>query len=410
MQQAPSCQPPADGSRSLAGGAVLFSIFDWWYSSHGHSDIQLAKAMSRETPVLFVNSIGMRLPRAENSTAPQKRIVRKLKSMTRRTAEVAPLLLVQTPIALPLYHGPGEAVVRRLVVEQVRRTLSKQKVNHPTVFVTVPTFARIALSIPQRSLVYLRSDRHSAYPGIDQALVRGYEQLLFEQADVVAYSNRRLFELEAPGLGGKARYIGHGVDTSRFSPLGDQDSRIMALPRPLVGFFGELRERSIDFPLIAQVARRLPDVHFVLGGPRLEEAAELNPYANVHIVDACPHEEMPARWRSIDIAMLPYRRSAWQDVCEPIKLVEILATGLGGVGTPLASLCRHPGRISTADTAEAFANAVRRRLAEAGQRPSRADNGTPDTFRSWSEIASEFLKAPSPRRSPSTDDARLAAI
>jgi glycosyltransferase involved in cell wall biosynthesis len=317
--------------------------------------------------------------------------------MARRTVEIDSSLHVKTPIAFPVYQGLGEKIVRQLVVGQVRGTLARLDIARPAIFVTLPTFANIALSIPRRSLVYLRSDRHSAYPGVDQALIRGYEQTLFEQADVVAYSNRALFELEAPSLGGKARYIAHGVDTSQFSPLGETDPDIMALPRPLVGFFGELRERSIDFPLVAEVARRLPDVHFVLGGPRLEEAAELRPLPNVHIVDACPHELMPARWRSIDLAMLPYRRSAWQDVCEPIKLLEILATGLTGVGTPLASLRGHPDQISTAETAEAFADAVQWRLAESAGQPRREDRAL-NNARSWDDIASELLSDARPGR------------
>ena len=41
---------------SSSKGVIFFSIFDWWYHSHGHSDFQLALAMAESQDVLFVNS------------------------------------------------------------------------------------------------------------------------------------------------------------------------------------------------------------------------------------------------------------------------------------------------------------------------------------------------------------------
>jgi hypothetical protein len=64
-------------------GVIFLSIFDWWYHSHGHSDIQLARAFARRMPVLFVNSIGMRLPRPGTATSPWRRIGRKIRSSAR---------------------------------------------------------------------------------------------------------------------------------------------------------------------------------------------------------------------------------------------------------------------------------------------------------------------------------------
>ena len=88
-------------------GVVILSIFDWWYHSHGHSDMQLALAFSRRMPVLFVNSIGMRFPRPRTATAPMRRIARKLRSATRLLKFAGPSLniAVLTPVGLPIYSG-----------------------------------------------------------------------------------------------------------------------------------------------------------------------------------------------------------------------------------------------------------------------------------------------------------------
>ena len=48
--------------QSVRRPLVFLSIFDWWYHAHGHIDIRLAHHLARQTKVLFVNSIGMRVP------------------------------------------------------------------------------------------------------------------------------------------------------------------------------------------------------------------------------------------------------------------------------------------------------------------------------------------------------------
>ena len=41
---------------------VCFGGEDWWYHSHGHFDIQVMKQLSQRNRVLYVSSIGMRMP------------------------------------------------------------------------------------------------------------------------------------------------------------------------------------------------------------------------------------------------------------------------------------------------------------------------------------------------------------
>jgi glycosyltransferase involved in cell wall biosynthesis len=272
--------------------------------------------------------------------------------------------------------------------------MQQARVRDPLIFVTVPTFANVALSLKRSGLVYLRSDLHSAYPGANGDLLRRCEERLFSHADLILYSNVQLFRTEKGRLGDRAHYIGHGVDVAEFTAKGPPAPELAKVLRPLVGFFGELRERSVDFDLIGAVADLCPEIQFVLGGIQLDDISRLASRPNIHVVGVCPHEEMPARWRSLDLAILPYKHNSWLEVSEPVKLGEILATGIKAVGTPLASLKAHPNEVLTADTPDQFAKAIKRALKRPSQGGVRAQYSVkrPSELRTWSDIADEVSR------------------
>jgi glycosyltransferase involved in cell wall biosynthesis len=349
-------------------GVVILSIFDWWYHSHGHSDMQLARTFSRRMPVLFVNSIGMRLPRRSTATAPMRRIARKLGSTARLLKFVDPALniAVLTPVALPIYSGIWGTLNTASVEWQIRFFLKKLDISNPIVIVTVPTYAPVGFNLRREALFYNRSDLHSEFAGVDQGMVRKCEELLFLGADAILFANEQLFRSEKDKIARRAVLIGHGVDADLFTPAGSIAPELSDLPRPRVGFFGELRDRAVDFNLIASVARLCPSIQFVLGGTQLDNLSQLRELPNIRILPSCPHHQMPARWRALDAAILPYKRTAWQEASEPIKLNEILAMGLNAIGTPLPALTRHPGSVEVAEGAESFAAAIRKVVALSG--------------------------------------------
>lgn len=375
-------------------GVVILSIFDWWYHSHGHSDIQLANAFARRFPVLFVNSIGMRLPRRGTATAPLRRIGRKIRSMVRplQFPDPSKKLAVASPIAWPAYSGIAGRLNAATAQFQIRNFLSKLDIQNPVVVVTVPTYAPVALGLSRKALFYNRSDLHSSFPGANEPMLRGYEDCLFCHADAILYASEQLFRSEV-ALVKRAVLVGHGIDDALFTPEGEVAPEIDDLPRPRVGFFGELRGRSVDFALISAVARLCPSIHFVLGGAQLDDLRELTQLANVRILPPCAHANMPARWRGLDAAILPYKQSPWLNASEPVKLNEIFAMGLPAVGTPLPALLRHSDSIEIAHDARSFANAVHRVvIGSAGTAlgPPRARRAMPN-LPTWDSIAARIV-------------------
>ncbi len=306
----------------------------------------------------------MRFPRKGTVSAPTAGIVRKIRSAARRLQfpdSTLPNLAVATPVSFPIYSGPFGRLNTSLVAFQVRRFCSRAGISKAIVLVTIPTYASVAMNLPSEALFYNRSDLHSAFEGIDVEFVREREEMLLKGADAVLYASDFLFRAEQCRVK-HGILIGHGVDTALFRPEGGASKELDDLPHPRVAFFGELRERSVDFDLVASVARLCPSTQFVLGGAQLDDLGQLRSIANVRLLGPCPHHEMPARWRAVDAAILPYKQNAWLRASEPVKLNEILAMGLPAVGTPIPSLNKRSAFVEVAETPEAFARALNKTL------------------------------------------------
>src|SRR3989339_2109138 len=80
---------------------VCFAGQDWWYHNRAHSDVQIMRNLSDRIKVLFVNSIGMRMPSPGKSSDFLGKIVRKLSSISKGLVKVSDNMWVFSPIMLP---------------------------------------------------------------------------------------------------------------------------------------------------------------------------------------------------------------------------------------------------------------------------------------------------------------------
>ena len=52
----------ASGTPRGFDGVICIGGEDWWYHNRGHFDFQIMRRIARDWPVLFVNSIAVRMP------------------------------------------------------------------------------------------------------------------------------------------------------------------------------------------------------------------------------------------------------------------------------------------------------------------------------------------------------------
>ena len=374
---------------------IIFCGQDWWYHNRAHSDFQLMTRAAKHRKVLLINSIGMRMPTPGKSPMPFRRVWRKLGSILRSVRQPlaeTPGYTVMTPILFPFYgNEKARAFNAAFIRFQVMRQARKMGIQNPHIIVTVPTAWDVAKEMPHSSLVYNRSDKHSAFSEADHGLIVSLERKLFAKADAVLYSSRAFLESERELTGDRARFLDHGVDTAHFAPR-PRSGKLASLgcKRPIVGFFGGLDDYVVDFDLLERVAKERPDYSLVLIGDATLPMDRLTRYPNVYHLGFRPYQEIPDLGADFDISIMPWLDNEWIRSCNPIKLKEYLSLGQEIVTTYFPEVDHYADYVHVARNGDEFLQHIDSVIAgkrAAGDRKALLANA------SWDDRTLELLTA-----------------
>lgn len=344
---------------------------------------QIARRMAaRGHPVLFVESMGLRSPALLASGHDRRRVWRRLRGWLRGARPVAENLWVVSPLALPAgWPAPLRALSERWLARSLARCAARLGLRRPVVWAFLPTALPVARRLAGRRLVYHCVDRYAANPGVDADRIARAEAEMLDAADRVLAASpelaaslrrRRPDAICLPNVADVALF-GRALHEALPEP-----PALAGVPRPRALYVGNLAAYRVDFPLLAALARDLPDVHQVLvgavglgdvGGPP-PAWGELTALPNVHAFGARPQEELPAWLRHADVALIPFLDNEHTRGSLPLKLWEYLAAGLPVVASDLPNLAElaRAGLLRTARGAPAFAEAVRAALVEPAAR------------------------------------------
>ncbi len=377
-------------------GIVCFSAQDWWYFNRAHSDFQLMVRMARERPVLFVNSITLRMPLPGRSSRFLMRLWRKARSMMKslqRPLPDTPGFAVLTPVVVPFYSVAWVRTMNaRFVALQVRLALRRLGMRRPVCLATIPTSYDVMRHFEHGPVVFNRSDRHSAFDEAHRGTIESLERALLREADAVLYVSHALMEDEQPVVGDRAVFLDHGVDVEHFA-MATRDSMADDLddvPRPIVGFFGGLDDYVVDMPLLAHVARELPDATLLLIGDATCSMRWVDEFPNVVWLGGRPYDDIPRYGAAFDVALMPWCNNEWIRYSNPIKMKEYLALGLPVVSTDFPEVRRYAEHIRIAATHQEFVEAIRATLADGGlSSPARRRAAVVDD--TWDHRAAQLL-------------------
>jgi glycosyltransferase involved in cell wall biosynthesis len=371
--------------RDVCDGVICFGGEDYWYHNRGHYDMQMmreAASGDHAVPVLYVNSIGMRTPRLGEGRMFLTRVRRKLRSLRRGRIKVRPNFTVFSPAVAP--GRLGRMLTGWSLAGQVRRAARSCGITRPLVWVACPPAAAAAAKLAPAALVYQRTDRFEAFPNVDRDGIAAADRRLKRQADLTLFCSRLLYEAEHDECR-RAAYVDHGVDYDRFYSAGRAstasiESRacalvsegaseggpddVRAIPHPRIGFIGGIDIHTFDPTLFVEVARRLPDLQFVLVGGCSLPAGWTGDLPNVHLLGQKPYDDVPAYMAACDVLIMPWNQGEWIKACNPVKLKEYLAVGRPIVTTPFDELRRYDGLVRTAADHAAFAAEIRSALQE----------------------------------------------
>lgn len=353
--------PAAQHARAF-DGIVCIGGEDWWYHNRGHFDFQIMRRLARRWPVLFVNSLGVRMPSLKDNKLFAERIRRKALSLARGVVHVENGFWVYSPLMIP---GPtGQRISNWALAPQIRLAAARAGILRPLLWVHCPAGAALADAMASAAVVMQRTDRFEAFPEADPSVVTRQIARLKQRADLVVYAAPHLMREES-GEVRRQLLVTHGVDADRFIAAGiaaADPPDVAHLPRPRVGFVGGIDAHTFDPPLFLEVARRLADVSFIMvGGCSLAEG--WCPLPNVTFLGRKPYDEVASYMAAADCLVMPWNESDWIRACNPVKLKEYLAVGRPVVTTDFAALDGWRDLVRTARGADEFGAAIRASLA-----------------------------------------------
>ena len=159
------------------------------------------------------------------------------------------------------------------------------------------------------------------------------------------------------------------------------------LPRPIIGYVGNLDTARLDVRLLGTVIERRPHWHLVfIGSARRDQTVlALSRHANVHFLGVRPYPKVLRYIRHFDVAIVPHLDNELTRNMNPLKLYVYLSLKIPIVATPIANTDDIGEFTEVGSTDDEFIDGIERCLANGGygSRAARVD----DVLRanSWDE-------------------------
>jgi glycosyltransferase involved in cell wall biosynthesis len=339
-------------------GIICIGGEDWWYHNRGHFDFQIMRRMSRRWPVLFVNSLGVRMPSLADRSLFATRIKRKLKSLSRGVVRVESGFHVFSPLSVP--GEVGQKVSNWALAPQIKLAARRAGIRNPLLWVHCPAGADLIDRLPHAAVIMQRTDRFEAFPEGDPELLGRQVSKIKSKADLIVYAAQHLADEEAFEVR-RQLVVTHGVDVDAFQTAGRcptaYPTEVTDIESPRVGFIGGIDAHTFDPELFCAVAKRLPHMNFVMVGAS-SLGSDWCPLHNVHQLGRQPYEQIARYMAAMDALIMPWNQGDWIKACNPIKLKEYLAVGRPVITTDFPALEPWRDLVSVANTADDFADAI----------------------------------------------------
>ncbi len=309
---------------------ICFAGCDWWFHNRGLFCPQIMMRLKKQYSVLFVNNLGMRIPSLKKDKNALNKIFRKLKSMLRFLRKVDESMYVVSPVSLPLF---GSTLGRKLntffVTMQIKIIMMLKGIHAPVFYIGCPPALEVARKLNYQFLIYERTDLFEEMPGTNKAYIASLDKELMQKANLVLYVNKAMWE-EGKKINDNSLLLGHGVDYEFFANALDSEQRpedIVSIRKPIVGFFGDVSDKTSDIALLEFVAKKMPDISLVFVGAVSADVSSLRMLKNVHFLGKKSYDQIPLYGKEFDICIMPWNQNKWIQYCNPVKMKEYLALG-----------------------------------------------------------------------------------
>ncbi|WP_200233066.1 hypothetical protein [Thiohalocapsa halophila] len=325
-----------------------------WRPSVPSATSQLMSRLLLDRQLLWVDAAAFRPERAAPRSA--------------RTAGMAPTTAAPFPVLSAEDLGGGSHPLARLVsprllTRRVERVSRRRGLRHPMLWLASPWAAPMLDGGYAGPVIYQPC---AGPPAADAAAAResaALEERILARADLVLPPAR---EHAAAAARAQTRLLPAGVDLELFSTRA-QPARDLPTDGPVAGCHGCFDE-TFDADLLAAIARRLPDWHFMLLGPVCCDLSMLGHLANVRMAGIRPQDQLP-RYLQFWTASLLLRRPAVPPApVPPLPFLETLAAGLPTVAAGAYRFGGYADLSTCVDDADGAAAALQAAAAEPRER------------------------------------------
>lgn len=251
----------------------------------------------------------------------------------------------------------------------VVRVIAKLKGFLQPALLVYDTEAAQYLSLFKRSrVIYDCVDDHRVQAGVNRnpLRVKAEEEKIAQRAGGISVTTDILYD-RFRALNKNVRLVPNAADIDLFKHYaGEEPEDLRTIPHPRIGTVGALDPYKVDFNLLVTVAKKHADWQFILVGPENQIGGGeqeggirlLKNMANVHFLGEKPQADVPAYVHAFDVAMIPYRKSEYNNASFPLKFWEFMASGKPVVAMNLPSLRPYQNIFLSGQTVDDFERGV----------------------------------------------------
>lgn len=263
----------------------------------------------------------------------------------------------------------GESTELELTVRQktlLNRLFGKMAIDNYIFWYYTPMALKISDQFYPNRIIYDCMDELSNFKFAPPDL-KSLEEKLFSKADLVFTGGHSLYEAKQDHHS-NIHPFPSSIDKEHFfkarTDINDPADQAH-IPRIRIGFYGVVDER-FDIKLLAEVASRKPDWHFIIIGPIVKiNADDLPRFDNIHYLGGKTYSELPDYLAGWDLAMIPFEKNDSTKYISPTKTPEYLAAGKPVISSSIMDVVVPygvQGLVHIADTPDEFIAAVEKEI------------------------------------------------
>lgn len=336
-----------------------FIVFSDDWGRHPSSCQHIFKRIAQKNRVLWVNTIGMRLPRL--SWQDLRRITQKLVSWSKPEKKENNNVIIYSPFMTPFSHIRFfRWLNNRLLAKCIKKQLKKHSFQDAILVTTVPNVSDLIGKLGEKKSVYYCVDEFSKWPGMLKETLSKMEEELLERVDLILTTSFELFKSKKSSRC-PTYMLSHGVDVEHFRKCSlretDVPFEIQRIKKPIIGYFGLFDER-IDLGILKYISSVHSDWSIVILGKVIANTDGLRDFTNIYFLGSVDYDVVPNYAKAFDVCILPYLINELTLNINPLKLKEYLAIGKPIVTTSLPEAERYADVIKIANSKEDFVRAI----------------------------------------------------